>query len=73
MLGVERRNSIDVACASRNRAADAAVTVRPMPRPSALMRSGAIGLSVGLFAFVLFERWFQIPLPKGFIERTLGF
>jgi hypothetical protein len=37
------------------------------------LRSGAIGLSVGLFAFVLFERWFQIPLPKGFIERTLGF
>jgi hypothetical protein len=37
------------------------------------LRSGGVGLSVGLFAFVLFERWFQIPLPKGFIERTLGF
>ena len=37
------------------------------------LRSGAVGLSVGLFAFLLFERWFQIPLPKGFVERALGF
>jgi hypothetical protein len=26
-----------------------------------------------VFAFLLFERWFQIPLPKGFVERALGF
>jgi hypothetical protein len=37
------------------------------------LRSGAVGLSVGVFAFLLFERWFQIPLPKGFVERALGF
>ena len=37
------------------------------------LRSGAVGLSVGLSAFLLFERWFQIPLPKGFVERALGF
>ncbi len=36
-------------------------------------RSIAVGAGVGLFAFVLFERWFSIPLPKGFIERALGF
>ena len=37
------------------------------------LRSVAVGLSVGLFAFVLFERWFHIPLPKGFVERALGY
>ncbi|MBC7778655.1 MAG: tripartite tricarboxylate transporter TctB family protein [Proteobacteria bacterium] len=36
-------------------------------------RGVTVGVSVGLFAFVLFERWFSIPLPKGFIERALGF
>ncbi len=37
------------------------------------LRSVTVGLSVGLFAFMLFERWFHIPLPKGFIERALGY
>jgi hypothetical protein len=37
------------------------------------LRSVTVGLSVGLFSFMLFERWFLIPLPKGFIERALGF
>jgi putative tricarboxylic transport membrane protein len=37
------------------------------------LRSVTVGLSVGLFAFVLFERWFHIPLPKGFLERALGY
>ena len=37
------------------------------------LRSVTVGLSVGVFAFVLFERWFHIPLPKGFLERALGF
>ena len=37
------------------------------------LRSVAVGLSVGLLAFVLFERWFHIPLPKGFVERALGY
>jgi hypothetical protein len=26
-----------------------------------------------LTTFVLFERWFLVPLPKGPIERLLGF
>jgi putative tricarboxylic transport membrane protein len=38
-----------------------------------VLRSVSVGIGVGLFAFVLFERWFSIPLPKGFIERALGF
>jgi hypothetical protein len=37
------------------------------------LRSVTVGVSVGLFAFMLFERWFSIPLPKGFVERAFGF
>jgi putative tricarboxylic transport membrane protein len=37
------------------------------------LRSIAVGAAVGLSAFVLFEFWFGIPLPKGFVERALGF
>lgn len=37
------------------------------------VRSASVGGSVGLFSFFLFERWFSIPLPKGFIERALGY
>jgi putative tricarboxylic transport membrane protein len=36
------------------------------------LRRAAVGAGVGVFAFVLFERWFSIPLPKGFVERALG-
>jgi len=37
------------------------------------LRSAAVGIGVSAFAFVLFEYWFRIPLPKGFVERALGF
>ena len=37
------------------------------------LRSIVVGVAVGLSAFVLFEFWFGIPLPKGFVERALGF
>ena len=33
----------------------------------------AIALGVPLFAFLVFERWFLVPLPKGPIEALLGF
>lgn len=37
------------------------------------LRSVSVGAGVALAAFVLFEFWFRIPLPKGFVERALGF
>jgi len=37
------------------------------------LRSTTVGLTVSVAAFVLFEIWFQIPLPKGPLERLLGF
>jgi hypothetical protein len=32
-----------------------------------------IALAVPIFVFVTFERWFLVPLPKGPIEKLLGF
>jgi hypothetical protein len=32
-----------------------------------------VALAMPLTTFVLFERWFLVPLPKGPIERLLGF
>jgi putative tricarboxylic transport membrane protein len=37
------------------------------------LRSVAVGLAVSVTAFVLFEVWFKIPLPKGPLEQLLGF
>ena len=33
----------------------------------------AISLGVPLAVFLIFERWFFLPLPKGPIEEFLGF
>ena len=33
----------------------------------------AIAVCVPLLTFVVFERWFLVPLPKGPIEAWLGF
>ena len=33
----------------------------------------AVSLGLPLFFFLVFERWFLVPLPKGPIERLLGF
>jgi putative tricarboxylic transport membrane protein len=33
----------------------------------------AVAIGVPLVFFLVFERWFLVPLPKGFIERALGF
>jgi hypothetical protein len=33
----------------------------------------AIALAVPALLFMLFERWFLVPLPKGPLERLLGF
>jgi hypothetical protein len=35
--------------------------------------TGAVAAGVPLFFFAVFERWFLVPLPKGPLERLLGF
>lgn len=35
--------------------------------------AAAVGVLVPIMAFVMFERWFLVPLPKGPLERMLGF
>jgi putative tricarboxylic transport membrane protein len=37
------------------------------------LRSAVVGLAVAVSAFVMFELWFKIPLPKGPLERLLGY
>ena len=37
------------------------------------LRSALVGGVVAVVAFVLFELWFKIPLPKGPVERMLGY
>jgi len=37
------------------------------------LRSIAVGVGVSVSAFVMFEIWFKIPLPKGPLERLLGY
>jgi hypothetical protein len=32
-----------------------------------------IAIGVPLVTFIVFERWFLVPLPKGPIEEWLGF
>jgi putative tricarboxylic transport membrane protein len=35
--------------------------------------TAAVAIGVPLLAFMVFERWFLVPLPKGHIETALGF
>jgi hypothetical protein len=37
------------------------------------LRSATVGILVSVVAFMLFEIWFQIPLPKGPLEALLGY
>lgn len=37
------------------------------------LRSVLVGLGVSVVAFLLFEVWFKIPLPKGPVETLLGY
>lgn len=37
------------------------------------LRSVLVGAGVAVISFVLFEIWFRIPLPKGPVERLLGY
>jgi putative tricarboxylic transport membrane protein len=38
-----------------------------------LLATAGVSVGVPLFFFLVFERWFLVPLPKGPIERLLGF
>lgn len=37
------------------------------------LATAAVSLGVPLVAFLVFERWFLVPLPKGPLEAALGF
>ena len=37
------------------------------------LRSAVVGVAVSVCAFVMFEIWFKIPLPKGPLENLLGY
>lgn len=36
-------------------------------------RAALVGIGTGLVLFMMFERWFMVPLPKGPLEAMLGF
>lgn len=38
-----------------------------------IARAILVGVGVGVLFFFTFEKWFAVPLPKGPIERMLGF
>lgn len=38
-----------------------------------IIRSVAVGVTIPLALFVLFEIWFLVPLPKGPVENFLGY
>lgn len=38
-----------------------------------IFKSAAVGIAVPLVLFVMFERWFLVPLPKGPLEAMLGY
>ena len=37
------------------------------------LRGAVVGVGVSISAFVMFEIWFKIPLPKGPLENLLGY
>ena len=38
-----------------------------------VVRAIPIGIAVPIFFFLMFEKWFLVPLPKGPLEAMLGF
>jgi putative tricarboxylic transport membrane protein len=38
-----------------------------------IWRAALVGVGTGLVLFMMFERWFMVPLPKGPLEAMLGF
>lgn len=38
-----------------------------------VVKSFAVAIPVNIFLFMMFEIWFQIPLPKGPVEAMFGF
>ena len=38
-----------------------------------IVKAFAVGISIPVVMFALFEIWFLVPLPKGPLERLLGY
>ena len=38
-----------------------------------ILRAATVGVSIPVILFLLFEVWFLVPLPKGPLERMLGY
>lgn len=49
------------------------ITLFMIASRSAVWRAGLVGIGAALALFMMFERWFLAPLPKGPLEAMLGF
>ena len=49
------------------------ITLFMLASRSAVWRAGLVGIGTALALFMMFERWFLVPLPKGPLEAMLGF
>jgi hypothetical protein len=49
------------------------ITLFMIASRSAIWRAGLVGVGTGLALFMMFEKWFMVPLPKGPLEAMLGF
>ena len=49
------------------------ITLFMIASRSAVWRAGLVGCGTALALFMMFERWFLVPLPKGPLEAMLGF
>ena len=49
------------------------ITLFMLASRSAVWRAGLVGFGTALALFMMFERWFLVPLPKGPLEAMLGF
>ncbi len=49
------------------------ITLFMIASRAAVWRAGLIGFGTALALFMMFEKWFLVPLPKGPVEAMLGF
>lgn len=49
------------------------ITLFMIASRSAVWRAGLVGTCTALALFMMFEKWFLVPLPKGPLEAMLGF
>lgn len=48
------------------------ITLFMIASRSAIWRAGLVGIGTALALFMMFEKWFLVPLPKGPLEAMLG-